>query len=223
MYKIRFFVSIFVIVLLCGYYVYAENDRNKSTEASKEIMASWSNTEKGNDTTTKNIVNDVLIVNLSANDSQKAEKQIIDKSSFGASEEYTTESGTKYTIDSHLTIPSLGIDYLVISQTSDELLKISLNKYWGGEPNTVGNYCIVGHNYGSGLLFGKLYKMKIGDIAVLEDKMGKKVTYEAYDISIVEPDDVSCTSQHTDGKREITLITCSNYGTQRRVIKCREV
>ena len=56
-----------------------------------------------------------------------------------------------------------------------------------------------------------------------KDKKGKKVTYEAYDISIVEPDDVSCTSQLTNGKREITLITCSNYATQRRVIKCREV
>ena len=65
--------------------------------------------------------------------------------------------------------------------------------------------------------------MQIGDIAILEDKKGKKVTYEAYDISIVEPDDVSCTSQLTNGKREITLITCSNYATQRRVIKCREV
>ena len=26
-------------------------------------------------------------------------------------------------------------------------IKISLNKYWGGAPNTIGNYCIVGHNY----------------------------------------------------------------------------
>ena len=66
--------------------------------------------------------------------------------------------------------------------------------------------------------------MQVGDIAVLEDMATrKKVTYEAYEITILEPDDVSCTSQLTNGRREITLITCSNYGTQRRVIKCREV
>lgn len=38
----------------------------------------------------------------------------------------------------------------------------------------------------------------------------------------VEPDDVACTSQLTDGKREVTLITCSNYGTQRLIVKARE-
>lgn len=228
MYKIRFFISVFLIIVLCGYYVYAENDRNRSTEVSQQIMANWDNSN-GKDETTKNIVNDVLIVNLSNNDSEEEKNTIIseeynsDDTTNPFDRVYKTDSGTEYTMDSRLIIPSLGVDYLVISETSDELLKISLNKYWGGEPNTVGNYCIVGHNYGSGLLFGKLYKMKIGDIAVLEDKKGKKVTYEAYEITIVEPDDVSCTSQHTNGKREITLITCSNYGTQRRVIKCREV
>lgn len=230
MYKIRFFASIFLIIILCGYYVYAENDRNKSVEVSERILAnSWDkNTEKNKenktDTTTKNIVNDVIIVTLNERESEKVTNQIVEKAEEVTEDEiYTTDSGTEYKIDARLTIPSLDIDYPVISDTSDELLKISLNKYWGGEPNTIGNYCIVGHNYGSGKLFGKLYKMQIGDIAILEDKKGKKVTYEAYDISIVEPDDVSCTSQITNGKREITLITCSNYATQRRVIKCREV
>ena len=38
-YKIRFFLSIFLICLLCSYYIYAENDRNKSEEVSKQILA----------------------------------------------------------------------------------------------------------------------------------------------------------------------------------------
>lgn len=227
-YRIRFFISILLIVLLCGYYVYAENDRNKSEEVSKTILADlWNKNNKNNtannDNTTKKIVNDVIIVTLNADDSEKVTNEIVANSDVTQNATYTTETGIDYTIDSILTIPSLDINYPVISETSDELLKISLNKYWGGAPNTVGNYCIVGHNYGSGKLFGKLYKMQIGDIAILEDMNGKKVTYEAYDIEIVEPDDVSCTSQLTNGKREITLITCSNYGSQRRVIKCREI
>lgn len=229
MYKIKFFISIFLIVLLCGYYVYAENDRNKSEETSKRILADLWNKDKQQeetqkDTTTKNVVNDVIIVTLGANESERVTNQIVTDTGNLTDNTYTTDTGIDYTVDSILTIPSLDIDYPVISETSDELLKISLNKYWGGAPNTVGNYCIVGHNYGSGKLFGKLYKMQVGDIAVLEDMATrKKVTYEAYEITIVEPDDVSCTSQLTNGRREITLITCSNYGTQRRVIKCREV
>ena len=39
----------------------------------------------------------------------------------------------------NLNIPSLGIKYPVLSSTSTALLKISLNKYWGANPNEVGN------------------------------------------------------------------------------------
>ena len=233
MYKIRFFLSIFLICLLCSYYIYAENDRNKSEEVSKQILADLQK-DKNNqeDDTTKNLVNDVLIVTLNEKESNNAENTIIKTSSSqqtksqgesNAQTKTTTVNDVEYTTDSRLKIPSLGIDYPVLSETSEELLKISLNKYWGNGPNEVGNYCIVGHNYANGKLFGKLSQMEIGDTAVLEDMKGRNVTYEAYKKEIVDPTDVSCTSQLTNGKREMTLITCKNYGTQRLIIKCREI
>lgn len=52
-----------------------------------------------------------------------------------------------YPIESIIKIPKIGINYPVISKTSEELLKISVNKFHGPNPNEVGNYCIVGHNY----------------------------------------------------------------------------
>lgn len=39
----------------------------------------------------------------------------------------------------------------------------------------------------------------------------------------VEPNDKSCTSQWTDGKREVTLITCTNDSSLRVVVKAREI
>lgn len=30
---------------------------------------------------------------------------------------------------------------------TEALLKISPTKFWGADPNEVGNFCIVGHNY----------------------------------------------------------------------------
>lgn len=216
-YKIRFFLSVFLICLLCSYYIYAENDRNKSVEVSEKLLEQITqNNEINNDNTTKNIVNDVLIVALDKNDSNIAENTIEDEmEQISGIEDYKT--------DSILKIPSLDLNYVVLAETSEELLKISLNKYWGNGPNKVGNYCIVGHNYANGKLFGKLNQMQIGDIATLTDMQNKTVTYEAYDKYVVDPTDVSCTSQLTNGKREITLITCTNFGTQRLVIKCREI
>lgn len=224
-YKIRFFLSVFLICLLCSYYIYAENDRNKSEEVSKKILAQLedSSNNEVEDITTKNIVNDVLIVALDEIDSNNAQQQIESVATTEDRTIYTSDNGENYTTDAILTIPKLDISYPVLSETSDELLKISLNKYWGNGPNQIGNYCIVGHNYANGKLFGKLSQMEIGDTATLQDMNGKTITYEAYDKYVVEPTDVSCTSQLTNGKREITLITCKNYGTQRLIIKCREV
>ena len=136
---------------------------------------------------------------------------------------YTDANGSTYTYESILSIPSLGIEYPVLSDTSDELLKISINKFWGGSPNSVGNYCIVGHNYKSGKMFGKLSQMKSGDIIKLTDLSGNTLQYKVYDRYVVYPEDVACTSQITNGLKEVTLITCTNGGKQRLIIKCREV
>ncbi|MGN1327782.1 MAG: sortase, partial [Clostridia bacterium] len=173
-YKIRFFLSVFLICVLFSYYIYAESDRNKSEEVSQQILASLENNNNENvDTTTKNIVNDVIIVALDEVQSNYAEPEIETVPLETESEAtYTTDQGESYTTDAILTIPSLDISYPVLSETSEELLKISLNKYWGPEPNKIGNYCIVGHNYANGKLFGKLSQMEIGDIATLKDMSG---------------------------------------------------
>ena len=46
---------------------------------------------------------------------------------------------------------------------------------------------------------------------------------KVYNKYVVKPTDTSCTTQHTNGYRELTLITCTNYGKERLVVKCREI
>ncbi len=219
-YKIRFFLSIFAICLLFSYYIYAEYDKNKSEEVSKQILTHISSKTNEEDTTVRTVVNDVLIVSLDATVANEIESVPIVETE----DEYVdTTNNEEYKSEAILKISSLGLEYPVLSQTSEELLKISLNKYWGPNPNDIGNYCIVGHNYKNGKMFGNLSKMEIGDTATLQAIGGKDVIYEVYDKYVVEPEDVSCTSQLTGGRRELTLITCTNYGTQRLVLKCREI
>ena len=117
----------------------------------------------------------------------------------------------------------MGISYPILSEQNESLLKISLCKYWGPSPNQVGNYCIVGHNYASGKMLGKVLGAKIGDTFTLSDINGNTVTYKVYDIYKVDPDDVRCTSQLTNGKKEVTLITCKEYGTKRLIVKARAI
>lgn len=57
-----------------------------------------------------------------------------------------TVDGEEYTVVDTLNIPSLNIEYPILLETSTKLLKVSLTKYWGANPNEVGNMVVVGHN-----------------------------------------------------------------------------
>lgn len=217
-YKIEFFLSILLICLLSSYYIYAEYDRNKSEEVSQVLLS-----DMQNDSTTKGTTkDDAIIIVLSEAEADEAEVEIEDKDMVS-----TTVGDTTYTTEAVVRIPKIGVNYPVISETSDELLEISVNRYWPEpdklKPNEVGNYCIVGHNYRNGKMFGRLNELENGDIVELEDLTGKTIEYAVYNKYIVSPTDTKCTSQLTNGRRELTLITCTNYGTQRLVVKCKEI
>ena len=228
-YKIELFLSVFLICLLFSYYIYAEYDRNKSEEVSKEILAEI---KEQVDTTVKKDENDKIVVILEVPGTQednedKTENQNNNQTKTNNTKidtkTYTSKDGVKYTTEANLKIPKINIEYPVLSATSDALLFVSLNKYWGPQPNEVGNYCIVGHYYENGKMFGKLHKLKNGDKAELTDLSGNTLKYQVYNKYVVEPTDTRCTSQLTDGRKELTLITCTNGGKQRLVVKLRQV
>ena len=223
LYQFAFIISILCISMLSSYYIYAEYDRNKNEEISQEILSEI-------DDTTVNRDDGILTVILSQDNQSQvaAEPSIEDEGTQNENEkqkntQYTAKDGKTYTVEATLNIPALGINYPVLSETSEELLKVSLNKFWGPTPNEVGNYCIVGHNYTNKKMFGKLADINSGDVVELTDVSGRKISYKVYDKKVVYPDDVACTSQLTGGKKEVTLITCTNHGTQRLVVKAREV
>lgn len=134
---------------------------------------------------------------------------------------HKTSNGEEYTIIGSIKIPKINLEYDILSSTSDELLKVSLNRYWGANPNQVGNMCIVGHNYLDSRFFGKLHRLNNGDYIQITDAYGVTLKYYVYDKFVADPYDTSCTSQLTNGEKEITLITCHNDGTERLVVKAR--
>lgn len=210
-YKIQFIASIILVLVFSGWYIQEEVKKKVSEEVSQEMLSNINLEE------IETISDQPLTVALDNTQVvEEAPKKVIDG-------KYTDESGNTYTYESILSIPSLGIEYPVLSDTSEELLKISITKFWGGSPNSVGNYCVAGHNYKSGKMFGKLSSINNGDIVKITDLSGKTLEYRVYNKYKVYPDNVACTSQVTNGLKEVTLITCTNGGKQRLIIKCREV
>ena len=235
-YKFDFFISVFLVCILFSYYIYAEYDRNKNEKISQDILSTIDMEYIADeyDDKTVRMENNVLVVALGSGiddtnidteqSSQTTQSQEVSLSEL-SKEKFvqTTQNGQSYYTAAVLNIPKLGINYPVLSDTSVELLKISLNKYWGPEANEVGNYCIVGHNYKNTKFFSKLNELENGDVIELTDLKGRTLSYRIYNSYIVEPTDVSCTSQLTRGKKEVTLITCANSGKQRLVVKATEI
>ena len=244
-YKIMLFLSVFLVCLFSTYYIYAEYDRSRSEEVSQEILLDIrfeSLTENKDDVTTIKKKDNVIVVAIMDEEIQESTitediqniTETITNSTTTTNKTnnnmelvggyVTTSNGKKVYTEAIVNIPRLGIKYPVLSETSEELLKISVNKFWGPNGvNEVGNYCIVGHNYKNKKMFGRLSEMVDGDIIELTDGIGRTIKYSVYDRYIVDPEDVKCTSQLTNGRKDVTLITCTNYGKQRLVIKAKEI
>lgn len=120
-------------------------------------------------------------------------------------------------------IDKINIEYPILSKTNDDLLKISPCKFFGPDPNKVGNLCIAGHNFDDDRFFSKLYLLNAGDIIKIYAPANVCVYYAIYDKYEIEKSDMNCTSQDTNGNKEVTLITCNNINKKRLILKAREI
>ena len=107
-----------------------------------------------------------------------------------------------------------------MKEYSIEALKVSITRFWGSNPNEIGNFCIAGHNYKE---FKNITKLNIGDTLILTDNFNGIKQYQIYDIYKVLPKQTECLSQETDGRTEITLITCTPNSKKRIIIKAKEI
>ena len=226
LYKFLFILSIFLIISLCSVYIYAEYDRNKDESISQNILAFMD--EQDNTTISKDenalIVKLTQDATLNAEEYEKESEQNANKLSYGGAvtSKYTAPDGTEYEYIGRIVIPKIGVDYPILSDTSVELLKVSVCKFHGGNPNEVGNLCIAGHNYRNSRFFSKVDTLSVGDIIEITDLSKRTIQYEIYDIHTVNENDRSDTTQYTNGRREVTLITCTDDGEQRIIVRSAE-
>lgn len=204
---IRVFIILFILIMLI-YLVYGLYKESKIKIVEKDELEKviyTSNTE--NNLTNHNVEKNEL------NSEQNSTKQaLIEK----VPNEYLG-----YKVSAKLEIPKMNINSNVLEEYSKEGLEKCISKFWGPEPNEIGNYCIAGHNYARKNMFGYLGDLEIGDKIYLSDNKNGKYSYTIYEKYRVEPENTDALSQNTN-KREITLITCSSYFNKRLIIKAVE-
>lgn len=192
---------IIIFIVLCGIIWIVKENQNEVNigEEKNEISQEINNNKK----------------NMGKSDNSKK-----DKKQYPKEEVIKTYNG--YKVTAKLEIPRINLETYVLEDYSTNALNVSVTKFWGADPNEPGNFCIAGHNFIRKNMFRNLKKLKNGDkLYILDNKVGK-IEYEIYDIYKVEPKDTSCLSQETNGKKEVTLITCTNDSKKRIIVKAME-
>ena len=194
--KSRVIINFILVILIFGIITYLRIETN-----------SEKNIKQANNYEVKNVVTSTN--NIKENEKVYSKEEVI--------KEYKG-----YEVDSKLEIPKIELETYILKDFSKETLNISVTKFWGCKPNTIGNYCIAGHNFKNKNMFHNLKKLKRNDnLFIIDNKVGK-VEYEVYDIYKVFPEDTSCLEQETNGKKEVTLITCTSDSEERIIIKAVE-
>lgn len=224
LFKIEFFLSVFALVVISTYGICSAYDRNRNEAVSKEILGAMHVQPEVIMVEEPAVV---LVLNNSrgtntAVDIDEIEKVIVERElQIPNEQKVSANDGTIYYTIGQIKISKINCKYPILSSETknyDTLLKIAPVKFHGANPNEIGNFCIIGHNYRNSQFFSKVPKLENGDIIEITDTFGETLQYEVYDKYIVKETDTSCTSQQTDGRREITLITCTNENNENRVI-----
>ncbi len=127
-----------------------------------------------------------------------------------------------YEVIAKLEIPKINLETYVLKDYTIEGMKVCSSKFFGPEPNEVGNFCIAGHNYEQENMFNHLINLEKGDELYLSDNKNGKVTYTIYDIYRVKPQNTAPIGQETNGNKIVTLITCVNYSRSRLIVQAVE-
>lgn len=175
-------------------------------------------TEKNVDDILKQLDNQIVINMAEENDLEGQNNSSDVQVGQGVSN--TKTKGTaiinNYVVYGKIEISSVGLKYPIL-EYNEATLKNSICNLSSRQIDGTGNLCIAGHNTSNGTLFGKLKKVKCGDIIEVTNVYGKKYKYIVYSITAVEPDDNSLLAPSE--KPIVTLITCTNSAKQRLIVQ----
>lgn len=212
--KIRIILIILAITIFMISFIFANQwiVKEKTKNVDKQVKTSFVSTENVNTGSWKQEENTI-----------KDNENTTQDTSFYQTEESILTTYKGYPVIAKLEIPKINLETYVISEYSNQALGVSVTKFYGGNPNEVGNFCIAGHNYITKNMFHDLKKLSIGDTFTLVDTNNHEGIYKIYLVETVEPNETQCLSQNTDGRIEVTLITCTTDSSKRIIVKAVKI
>lgn len=134
----------------------------------------------------------------------------------------TTSSYRGYNMIGTIQIPKTKVKAPVVDKVTVKSISAAVGILYGPGLNEVGNTVLVAHNYRNGTFFSNNKKLVIGDKIYITDATGRKIEYNVYNTYTTSDMDFSYATRDTNGKREISLSTCTTDASKRLVIWARE-
>ena len=120
-----------------------------------------------------------------------------------------------YDIDGVLSIHSLGLELPILSQYSEDLLKISPCIYQGLGGSDPDRLVIAGHNYRAH--FGRLGKLVPGDQITYRSLDKVETQFQVTELVEIGEDDIDLLE---NGDWDLTLLTCNLDMSRRLLVRC---
>ena len=127
-----------------------------------------------------------------------------------------------YLVEGKMEIPKIDLECVILEAKVDTI-QIGVGRLYGPGLNEIGNNVIIGHNYRNGTLFSDNDKLEIGDKIYITDTQNRRVEYEIYRKYITDANDFDYAERDTNGKREISLSTCTDDVSARLILWAAEV
>lgn len=206
-------IAVLILLGFLGYDVYRKKTIDKDTSKALDDFD-----------TNLNLIgsNTVENVEIPSIDTKPAENTTITNTTTGGN---SSSNNTKkvqykgYNVEGKIEIPAIKLEYPILEKATPSSIEAAVAiLYSANGLNQPGNTVISGHNYRNGSFFGNNDKLKLGDKVYITDNSGTKVKYNIYNIYETSPDDGDFIMRETNGKREISLQTCTDNSKGRLII-----
>ena len=208
-------IGIIAMLIFIGYRIYRKKYiENGATQAvvkfEESILNNNSNNSIVQNQTSSNGISGVTETNQQSQTSTNT----------GSSNNRTKYKG--FYVVGTIKIPSIKLNYPILEKVTKKSLETSVAFLYGPGLNKVGNNVIIGHNYRNGTMFSNLKKLQNGAIIYITDESGNQVKYKMYKSYRTSGDDATYMTRNTNGKREISLSTCTDDSKARLIVWARE-
>lgn len=115
-----------------------------------------------------------------------------------------------------LSIPALDLELPMMSDLTDEKLKVSPCRYYGSVQTE--DMVLAAHNYAP--FFGHLKELAIGDSLIFTDVSGQTQNYTVSEMYVLPP---SAVEEMIHSGYPLTLFTCTDDNENRLTVRCTAV